>query len=84
MLLIEHDQTQSTQGQKNRRAGTHHQQGLAPGGLQAGPPNRHPLPLGHATVVFEHQAAEAAAAAIQKLGDQADFGGEQQHAAASL
>ena len=31
MLLIEHDQPQSTQGQKNRRTGTHHQQGLALG-----------------------------------------------------
>ena len=28
--------------------------------------------------------AEAAATAIQKLGDQADFGGEHQHAAASF
>ena len=79
MLLVEHDQPQAGQGQKDRRAGPHRQQGLAP---QASPPAGHPGGVGHAAVELHHARTEALLAAVEQLGDQADLRCQQQGAAA--
>ena len=78
VLLIEHDQAQVGDRQKHRRAGAHHQQGL-PTGHQAAAPGVDALALAATAMEFAHRRAKALAAAIEQLGHQADFGGQQQH-----
>ena len=79
VLLIQHDQPQGGHGQKDGRAGAHGDQRIT---LQAAAPGGHPFRFPHAAVEFHHCFAKALAAAIEQLGNEADFRGEQQTALA--
>ena len=78
VLLIEHDQAQVADRQEHRRAGSHHHKGR-PIRLEAAAPGGDALALAATAVKFGHGRAKSLAAAIQQLGHQADFGGQEQH-----
>ena len=82
MLLIQHDQSELRQRQKNRRTGSHRHQWRPVRRLQAAAPRPHPLGFPHAAVVLQNAGTEAGPAAIEQLGNEADLRSQQQGTAA--
>jgi len=76
VLLVQYHQAQPRQGQKDGGAGSHHQPGAT---VTAAIPGLAPRPFAQVAGVGENTIREAAAAAIQQLGNQTDFRTQHEH-----
>ncbi len=77
MLLVQHDQTQGAERQKNGRTGANdHERPLC---LQAVAPGADPFPFRATTVIFEHSSTKSTPTAIHQLGNETNFRSQQQN-----
>ncbi len=76
MLLVDHDQAESGEGQEKRRARAHHHADAA---LGDSPPSLSPFQAGEAGMPGRRQGAETILEALQPLRGQRDLGQQHQH-----